>query len=122
MAYLAVAFGGALGAVLRYIIGQLIPQAKSGFPYATMFANLVGCLLLGAFYVLIVERSAMSGYWRELLIVGFCGGLTTFSSFSLEALQLWLAGHTQTALLYIVLSVVFCIVATLISISLLRLL
>jgi len=122
MAYLAVGLGGAFGAVLRYLIGQLIPQVKSGFPYATLFANLVGCLLLGAFYVLIVERSVVNGYWRELLIVGFCGGLTTFSSFSLEALQLWLSGHVQTALLYIVLSVVFCIVATLISISMLRLL
>ena len=122
MAYLFVALGGALGATLRYLIAQVLPQVKSGFPYATLLVNLVGCLLLGAFYVLIVERSDVSAYWRELLIVGFCGGLTTFSAFSLEALQLWLAGQAQTAILYIVLSVVFCIVATLVSITLLRLL
>ena len=122
MAYLSVALGGAFGAVLRYLITELVPQVKSGFPYATLIANLVGALLLGAFYVLIVERSGATGYWRELLMIGFCGGLTTFSAFSMDALQLWLSGHIQTAILYIVLSVVFCIVATLISISLLRLL
>lgn len=121
MAYISVAMGGALGAVLRYLANQLIPLSKGGFPYATLMVNVLGSILIGVLYVVIVERAGLSGYWRELLIVGFCGGFTTFSTFSLEALQLWQSGHIQTAILYIVLSVVFCIVAALISISLMRL-
>lgn len=120
MAYLSVAVGGALGAMLRYFASQVMPQAKGAFPLTTLLVNVAGSFMIGCLYVLIVERSGVNGYWRELLIVGFCGGLTTFSTFSIEALQLWQSGHIQTAILYIVLSVFFCIVAALISISLMR--
>ena len=121
IAYLSVALGGAVGATLRYVIGQILPPMKSGFPYATLVINVLGCLLIGALYVLIVERAAQDNYLRELLIVGALGGFTTFSTFSLETLHLWQSGQASMALLYIVLSVVFCIVATLTAVSLVRL-
>lgn len=119
-AYLAVAAGGALGAVLRYSVGQWVAPVKSGFPFATFGVNLLGSILIGVLYVVIVERSGVNGYWRELLMVGFCGGLTTFSTFSLDAILLWQQGQAQTAILYVVLSMIFCIVAALVAIMLTR--
>ena len=121
IAYLSVALGGATGAVLRFLVSQLLPQAKTGFPYATLLVNIVGCILIGVFYVFFVERYSGTAPWRELLVVGLCGGFTTYSAFSFEVLQLWQSGQVQTALIYIVLSVVFCIVATLVAVSLMRL-
>lgn len=121
MGYLVVGIGGALGAVLRYTMSQLLPYTKSGLPLATLLVNVIGSFLIGVLYVLIVERSGDAGLWRELLIVGLCGGFTTFSAFSMETLHLWQSGQIQTALIYIVLSVVFCIVAALVAVSLTRL-
>ena len=122
MAYLAVAVGGAVGATLRYFFSQIIPVAKSGFPYATLAVNVLGALLIGVFYVLIVERLGGANHLRELIIVGVLGGFTTFSTFSLDTLQLWQSGHTMAALMYVVLSLFFCIVATLVALSLTRML
>lgn len=125
MGYLAVAIGGAIGASLRYFLGNLASSSdllKGNFPYATFAVNILGSFLIGVLYVLIVERAGLPSYWREILIVGFCGGFTTFSTFSLDAILLWQAGQVFNAILYVVLSVFFCIVAALVAIAAMRML
>ena len=80
--------GGGAGSVCRYLIslfiGKHVPQ---GFPWPTLSVNLLGCLAIGLFYAW-SERWAISPEYRLLLTVGLCGGFTTFSTFSNEALQL----------------------------------
>ena len=87
--FFAVALGGALGAILRWVITLLTKQLLiKNFPIATFFANFLGSFLLGIFFVLCVEKQLIGENWRLFLIVGLTGSLTTFSTFSLETLQL----------------------------------
>jgi CrcB protein len=104
---ICVGFGGALGAVLRYLI-SLIPL-KSTFPILTLFTNLSGAILIGIIVGLVINDSDISDnqilFWKT----GVCGGFTTFSTFSLEALQLLEKGKIVTGSIYIILSVILCI-------------
>ncbi len=109
MIWLFVALGGALGAVSRYGLTQLVPIAASGFPWGIWFANVVGSMLMGLFYVLIIERGVIAQQWTPFIMVGFLGALTTFSSFALDAVLLWQNGQFGTALAYIISSVVTCL-------------
>lgn len=100
----AVAAGGALGAVARYCLAAVVLRsgAVGGWPWATFIANLVGSALMALLFVLIVERGGWPHGAREFLMVGLLGAFTTYSTFSLEALALWQNGQPQTALLYAV--------------------
>lgn len=81
-----VAAGGALGAVLRFLVGaSLLRSLGGGFPWGTLTVNLVGALAAG-FLLVWLEGRAGENYWRAFLIVGVLGGLTTFSSLMLETL------------------------------------
>lgn len=125
--FLMVALGGSLGAMARYAISlALAPKTPAegsfGFPYATLLANVVGSLLIGLAYVFIVEKALVSGYYRELVIVGFLGALTTFSSFSIEVLTMIQNNQSSIALVYIVSSLIFCIVAAFLGVAIGRLL
>lgn len=96
--------GGGVGSVARYLVGQLLPTAPGGhFPWATFAVNIVGCLLIGLFAT-IALHSAMRAEVRSLLIAGLCGGLTTFSTFCREALDLFTAGAVGQAALYVAVS------------------
>lgn len=97
-----IALGGALGAVSRYLLGAWIqrPQA-SHFPWHTLTVNVVGCLLIGAFWGFVEARQATPEYWRPLLVTGLLGGFTTYSTFGYESFALLRDGHWPTALLYI---------------------
>lgn len=110
MAWLFVAAGGALGAMARFFItAKLFPVMGNKFPLGTLTVNLLGCALVAFAYVIIVEKALVPPYWRHLLISGFLGALTTFSTFSLDALLLWQNGLHLVAALYVVANVVGCL-------------
>jgi CrcB protein len=115
----SIAFGGALGAMLRYLILQIV-ETSSGFPLGTLLINVCGSFLIGVVYVLILEKSAISELWRPFLMVGLLGGFTTFSTFSLEAVYLFEDGRLLTALSYVVLSAILCILAAFIAMQITR--
>lgn len=102
MLWLAVAFGGAFGAMARYGVSVAFAGVHPKFPVATMVVNVAGSFAIGVLYVLIVEKGVLSPVWRHILMIGFLGAFTTFSTFSLETLHLLQMGHWQTALFYIV--------------------
>lgn len=106
--YLYIAAGGAAGSVARYLLSTWIyNKSQQGFPYGTFVVNLIGCFLLGLFYTISLEKSVMSVQIRAMITVGFIGGFTTFSTFSLEAVNSIKEGSMGIALLYIASSVVF---------------
>jgi len=110
--YIAIAFGGALGAVSRYWLHSVVQRFNdSGFPLGTFAVNVLGSLLIGIFFVLLAEKAQIAEQWRPVIVVGFLGGLTTFSTFSLDALLLFEQGHYNTALFYSISSVALCLIA-----------
>lgn len=120
--YLAIALGGAVGAMSRYWLTTFAEKYNSGvFPLGTIAVNLVGSLLIGIFFVLLSEKIQLATHLRPLIIIGFLGALTTFSSFSMDALSLMQQGYYSTAAGYIVLSVTSCILAAWIGITVTRL-
>ena len=123
MHWLAVAVGGALGAMARYAVSLwLLNTSGPKFPYATLTVNVLGSFIMGLLFVVIVERAALPAEMRSLLMVGFLGAFTTFSTFSLDALNLWQNGHLFAALVYVLVTVALCLVAISSSIWLARLL
>ena len=113
MIYLLIALGGAAGSLMRYLAGGAIQaRSASGFPIGTMIVNVSGCFLIG---VLIRQflNMQLSHELRALLIVGFCGGFTTFSTFSAETVGLIEGGEYARAITYVLLSVTLCLLATL---------
>lgn len=112
MVLLYVALGGALGSVLRYLLGGAIQRAAhAGFPYGTLTVNVAGCFLIGVLIKLFMNTEVPASL-RALLIVGFCGGFTTFSSFSSETIGLAESGAYLRAGAYVLASVVLCLAAT----------
>ena len=110
---LAIAFGGAIGSVARYGM-NLYSEHLVGleFPYGIFLTNVIGSLAIGICFVLIVERPVINDIWRSILMIGFLGGFTTFSTFSLQSIELIQAGRTVEAFVYIfgslVLSILGC--------------
>jgi CrcB protein len=122
MNWLAVAIGGALGSVARYALSSWIFDITSHkFPYATLIVNVAGSFVMGILFVVIVERAALPAEMRSLLMIGFIGAFTTFSAFSLDALGLWQNGHVLMSVIYIITTVILCLVAISTAIWLTRL-
>jgi len=110
---LIIAAGGAVGAMLRFLVSNAVYAiAGRDFPYGTLTVNVLGSLLMGIFYVLLVERVAFAVEWRAFLIIGVLGAFTTFSAFSIETLLLIESGEPLRAMLNILMSVVLCVMAT----------
>lgn len=101
---LAIAVGGALGTVARYELAQAEPVTSGHFPWATFTANLIGSFVLGVALVVLVDGRPSSALLRPLVAVGFCGGLTTFSTWMVESVLLTRDGYAATALGYLVVS------------------
>ncbi len=99
--YLSVAIGGTLGVLARYALqGAMYAVAPRGFPYATIVINVVGCFAIGVIIALADERGLIGAQWRLLLTTGFCGGFTTFSTFTYETIALFRDGELLYGLLY----------------------
>jgi fluoride exporter len=111
MTWLAVALGGSIGAISRFAISSWLVAVPDRFPWATFWINSLGCLIAGALYVLIVDKQLIPMSWRPLLVVGFLGAFTTFSTFSVEALTLWLGQHYGLAIAYVLASLVVSLLA-----------
>ena len=102
MDYLWVGIGGFFGANARYALGHLVSRHLGlAFPYATLLVNLSGAFLIGILFTVLADRVVSDPLWRQLAIVGFLGGYTTFSSYTFEAVGLMQTGRWGTALLYI---------------------
>lgn len=100
--WLLVAIGGALGAVARYGLGRLeMLWAVSPSLWPTLVANVGGSFAMGAAYMLIVQRVSLHPDWRYVLMVGFLGAFTTWSSFALETVNLLQAGRMGLAMVYV---------------------
>jgi len=115
---LAIAGGGALGAVMRFLVSSGVYRVLGKeFPYGTLTVNLLGSFFMGLCFILMVERNLVSMEWRSIIMVGFLGAFTTFSTFSMETLSLLESGELTRALLNILLSVTLCLVATWIGLT-----
>jgi CrcB protein len=120
MIYLLIALGGAAGSLLRYSLGGAVQRlSESGFPVGTMFVNVSGCFLIGVLLRQFLNMQ-LSHDLRALLIVGFCGGFTTFSTFSAETITLIDGGEYGRAAAYVALSVGLCLLATLAGMTMMR--
>jgi CrcB protein len=120
---LAVAAGGSLGSVGRYLVsigfGRLLGPK---FPWGTLFINITGSLLIGLFAGLFAVRWNLPQAVRIFLAVGVCGGYTTFSTFSLDFFYLFERGEVVAAGAYMIASVVLSVSALIVGIQIVRLL
>jgi CrcB protein len=109
-----IALGGAIGSVLRYLVSEAAASAwGTDFPWGTVIANVTGCFIIGLFATLTgPEGRVFAGaLTRQFVIIGICGGYTTFSSFSLQTLAMLQTGDVAKALANIAASLVLCLIA-----------
>lgn len=105
-----IAMGSAIGGVARYCLSSAINAVLGrDFPYGTLSVNILGSLLMGFLYVLMIERAHASIEWRGAIIVGLLGAFTTFSAFSLETVSLLEAGQRLSAIANMILSCILCV-------------
>jgi CrcB protein len=111
---LLIFFGAGCGGVLRFWVSNLIHGSLSRqFPYGTLIVNVSGCFLMGLLFVLLIERfDGIAPQLRSFLLIGFLGGYTTFSSFSIETVNLFENGASAAGITNILLSIILCLVAT----------
>lgn len=114
--WLAVGLGGMLGAIARHSLSQLFSLAgPTWLPYATLMANMVGCLAIGALFQWSVQQTVQTDWWVVGVRVGLLGGLTTFSSFALDICRYWQSDRTGNAIWMVAAHIVLGIVAVLIG-------
>lgn len=117
MIWLAVALAGGAGSVLRYAIGLALQRAPLGFPVGTLVVNVIGSFLLGVF-ARWLSAPSFDPAWRIALTVGFCGGFTTFSTFSAELVSMAQEGRMMRAAAYVLASLLLGVSATLLGLAL----
>lgn len=116
---LAIAAGGAVGAVLRFSMSNGVYRILGrDFPYGTLAVNVLGSFIMGLLFTLMIDRLSVSAEFRSAILVGLLGAFTTFSSFSMETMSLIEGGEPTKAILNIVLSVVLCLSATWLGVGL----
>jgi len=109
---LAIAAGGATGALLRYWTSNAVHAVLGrGFPYGTLAVNVIGSLLMGFLYIWLIERTSGGPAARAFLLIGVLGAFTTFSTFSMETLNLMESGQLGRAVVNMIASVAVCVAA-----------
>lgn len=111
MTFFSVFLGGGIGALLRFVISSALST-----PLATFLVNIIGSFIIGFLYIYFIDKSVINPIVKFALTVGFCGGLTTFSTFSFELFEM--IGNHQffNAIIYIILSIAVCITAVMIGV------
>ncbi|GLR18630.1 fluoride efflux transporter CrcB [Portibacter lacus] len=107
---LFVFLGGGIGSLLRYGINNLMASFSEKFPFGTLLVNVLACLLLG-FLIGLSAKNLFSQEMKLFLLVGVCGGFSTFSTFSAESFQLFDSGQALSAILYMAASFLICLLA-----------
>ncbi len=118
--YAMVALGGALGAMARFWVYNVTAIWGHKPAWATFGINVTGAFLIGILFVLLTERGSMQPEIRSLTIVGFLGAFTTYSTYSLDALQMFEQGEIGIALLYLLGTMLVCLLATWLGLTLTR--
>ena len=108
---LLIFIGGGLGSVCRYLISEIVFFKKFNFPYPTLVTNLIGCLLIGLALGWSIKNSNTDSSFVIMFTIGFCGGFTTFSSFSQESLVLINNSHYNYLFFYVLSSVLIGILS-----------
>ncbi|MET0545608.1 MAG: fluoride efflux transporter CrcB [Caulobacterales bacterium] len=123
LGYLAVFFGGGIGASLRHGVNRMMLAAPDKFPLSTLVINVLGCLIMGALAGWFVFRGAQTDQTTRLfLTTGILGGFTTFSAFSLDAALLWQRHDLMGFFGYVLGTMVLCLVAVFAGLALTRML
>lgn len=117
---IAIFIGCGTGGLFRFWISNLIHYFLGrSFPFGTLTVNILGSFIMGLLFILLLERvGEFSQFLRALLLIGFLGGFTTFSSFSIETINLLQAGKISLALVNIITSALFCLLAAWIGVIL----
>jgi CrcB protein len=119
--FILVGIGGFIGSIARYLVAVAMSGViSSSFPWPTLIANVAGCFLIGVIFAVSDRGSLLSPEWRIFLTTGFCGGFTTFSTFSYESLRLLQDGEYVYVSAYVLASVIVGLLATLLGVYLIR--
>ena len=102
---IAVGAGSFIGGIARYLVSLAMKGISKGFPWATILVNLLGCLIIGLLWGFLSRNASESTSWGLFLTVGLCGGFTTFSTFSKEALTMLQTGQIWGFASYIAISI-----------------
>lgn len=113
---LLVFLGSGIGGVLRYIISLIFaPTIFNKFPWHTLIANTIAAFLVGLFYAIALQKTWMDKNYLLLLVMGLCGGLSTFSTFSFETIKLWQDQQYVLSIVYVAFSIIICLFFTFIG-------
>lgn len=116
---LFVFIGGGLGSVGRYLLSRALNGSNGTFPYGTLAVNIIGSFLIGLLLAYFIINNTDTNY-RLLAVAGFCGGFTTMSSFSAESITFLQAGKYQYFLIYLTLTILACLGATMLGLRLFK--
>tara|TARA_B100000575_G_scaffold54069_1_gene40601 strand:+ start:38438 stop:38809 length:372 start_codon:yes stop_codon:yes gene_type:complete len=115
---LLVFIGGGIGSSLRLVINWIVPN--NIFPYSTLLVNLIGSFVIGFIISYLIHEDILKSDYYYFTVVGICGGLTTFSAFSIENLNMLKSGEITTSIIYIFISVAFCVLMAYIGYSIMN--
>ncbi len=119
MFYVWLMLAGGFGVLLRYLLGRATTNLGwTALPFGTLFANLIGCFLIGYLSLFLAQKMQSSEQIQVIVIAGFLGGFTTFSAFSLEAVSMFNEGSNLRAIIYISVKVMLCVLMTLLGLML----